>query len=108
MSHKGCDKFTIFTCFLILKFLAELKLMDYSLLVGIHDCDRYEEEQKAAENNDENGEEEDSGSGGALTPPDSPGPIMRQHHLFSGEYEFDSSQDVYAIPCDESELYGAI
>ncbi|XP_071803054.1 phosphatidylinositol 5-phosphate 4-kinase type-2 alpha-like [Asterias amurensis] len=84
-----------------IEFLAELKLMDYSLLVGIHDCDRYEVEQHA-ENNDENGEEEDSGSGGALTPPDSPGPITRQHHLSSGEYEFDSTQDVYAIPCHES------
>ncbi|XP_038044828.1 phosphatidylinositol 5-phosphate 4-kinase type-2 beta-like [Patiria miniata] len=82
------------------EFLSELKLMDYSLLVGIHDRDRFETEQKA-DHNEENGEEDDSGSGGALTPPDSPGPIGRQQLLSSGEYEFDSGQDVYAIPCEE-------
>ena len=77
--------------------------MDYSLLVGIHDRDRFELEQKA-NHSEENGEEEDSGSGGALTPPDSPGPLARQQHLSSGEYDLDTGQEVYAFPCEEGGL----
>jgi 1-phosphatidylinositol-5-phosphate 4-kinase len=68
-------------------FLAKLNLMDYSLLVGIHDVEQAAEEQDdSLENDDENGVEEDEDSAGSLgasggaanvsasvpTPPDSP------------------------------------
>lgn len=86
------------------EFLAELKLMDYSLLVGIHDVDRYEQEQQEATeaDNEANGIDEDEGSGSGgevLTPPDSPSP--RPHLLSSGEYEFDFGCNVYAVRCTD-------
>ena len=77
--------------------------MDYSLLVGIHDIEKYEQEQQENEANEANGlddEDEGSGSGGeVLTPPDSPSP--RGHLLSSGEYEFDFGCNVYAVRCTE-------
>ncbi|XP_041478365.1 phosphatidylinositol 5-phosphate 4-kinase type-2 beta-like [Lytechinus variegatus] len=83
-------------------FLSELKIMDYSLLVGIHDMDKYkqdreEEETASQENGDAVIEEEgeDSGSGECLTPPDSPVISPRTRHVMIEEY--DPSTDVYAV-----------
>ena len=94
------------------QFLASLHLMDYSLLVGIHDCDQAEtEQQNDSFENDEDeeggaGEEEDSpGSGGDAgagggglasnpTPPDSP-LVNFSPPMFSGE--LDPSMEFFAI-----------
>eukprot|EP00057_Strongylocentrotus_purpuratus_P017558 XP_011672032.1 PREDICTED: phosphatidylinositol 5-phosphate 4-kinase type-2 alpha [Strongylocentrotus purpuratus] len=85
-------------------FLSEQKIMDYSLLVGIHDMDKYEqdrEEDDAETASQENGdavieeEGEDSGSGECLTPPDSPVLTPRTRHVMIEEY--DPSIDVYAV-----------
>ncbi|XP_077460663.1 phosphatidylinositol 5-phosphate 4-kinase type-2 beta-like [Stigmatopora argus] len=93
------------------EFLATLKIMDYSLLVGIHDVDRAEQEETDAEAGA--GEEEDyetdgtgggGGGGGPLggalggsfgTPPDSPGDPLNCG--FFGPGDFDPTVDVYAI-----------
>ncbi|PNF26691.1 Phosphatidylinositol 5-phosphate 4-kinase type-2 alpha [Cryptotermes secundus] len=106
------------------EFLTKLHLMDYSLLLGVHDCARAEQENRErAEQEDEenNGLEEDddseSGSGldtrggggegggwgGAMaTPPDSPHAValMRETSL---QYETGivPELDIYAIPSSE-------
>ena len=94
----------------LLQFLSEQKIMDYSLLVGIHDMDKYEqdrEEDDAETASQENGdavieeETEDSGSGECLTPPDSPVLTPRTRHVMIEEY--DPSTDVYAVKGYESE-----
>ncbi|XP_077574211.1 phosphatidylinositol 5-phosphate 4-kinase type-2 beta-like [Stigmatopora nigra] len=94
------------------EFLATLKIMDYSLLVGIHDVDRAEQEETDVE---AVAEEEDyetdaaSGGGGGMqggmpggalggsfgTPPDSPGDPLNCG--FFGPGDFDPTVDVYAI-----------
>jgi len=87
--------------------------MDYSLIVGIHDCDRADMEsaemnQRAKEteedsNEEENGVDEDiNGLGGVPTPPDSPQPI---HQPFTGE--IDPNIERYGIRCSEG-LYPII
>ncbi|XP_072179098.1 phosphatidylinositol 5-phosphate 4-kinase type-2 alpha-like [Diadema setosum] len=84
-------------------FLSELKIMDYSLLVGIHDKEKYEQDRQQEETaSQENGDAvvdeeagEDSGSGECLTPPDSPGITPRTRHVMIEEY--DPSTDVYAV-----------
>ena len=89
------------------EFLASLHLMDYSLIVGIHDCDRADMEsaemnQRVKEtdedsNEEENGVDEDiNGLGGVPTPPDSPQPI---HQPFTGE--IDPNIERYGIRCSE-------
>ncbi|XP_059812658.1 phosphatidylinositol 5-phosphate 4-kinase type-2 beta-like isoform X6 [Hemitrygon akajei] len=82
------------------EFLAQLKIMDYSLLVGIHDVDRAEQEEVEVE---EKGEEEDCENDGMShpvgsygTPPDSPGNMLNFPRIF-GPGEFDPTVDVYAI-----------
>ncbi|XP_072417449.1 phosphatidylinositol 5-phosphate 4-kinase type-2 beta isoform X2 [Chiloscyllium punctatum] len=82
------------------EFLAQLKIMDYSLLVGIHDVDRAEQEEMEVE---EKGDEEDcenDGMGHPVgsygTPPDSPGNMLNFPRIF-GPGEFDPTVDVYAI-----------
>uniref|UniRef100_A0A674NVH1 1-phosphatidylinositol-5-phosphate 4-kinase n=1 Tax=Takifugu rubripes TaxID=31033 RepID=A0A674NVH1_TAKRU len=83
-------------------FLATLKIMDYSLLVGIHDVDRAEQEEMDVEGVGEEDEYENDGMGGGVltgsfgTPPDSPGNPLNCGGFF-GPGEFDSSVDVYAI-----------
>jgi 1-phosphatidylinositol-5-phosphate 4-kinase len=56
-------------------FLTRHEIMDYSLLLGIHDTEREDDREEPEEEEDE--EEYDSGGSGApaLTPPDSPGQI---------------------------------
>nr|XP_023656028.1 phosphatidylinositol 5-phosphate 4-kinase type-2 alpha isoform X2 [Paramormyrops kingsleyae] len=77
------------------EFLAQLKLMDYSLLVGIHDIERAEQEEVEIEDND--GEEEGESDGGLVsTPPDSPSNTLDNNRVF-GTGEFDPNIDVYAL-----------
>eukprot|EP00061_Rhincodon_typus_P014531 g41602.t1 len=75
---------------------AQLKIMDYSLLVGIHDVDRAEQEEMEVE---EKGDEEDcenDGMGHPVgsygTPPDSPGNMLNFPRIF-GPGEFDPTVD---------------
>lgn len=89
------------------EFLAKLHLMDYSLLVGIHDVDRAAEEAREAAEREEKAEGEATGDSsepeeeGELpaTPPDSPLPS-------AGPFALDSAGDLdhefYAIPAHAS------
>ncbi|XP_034993145.1 phosphatidylinositol 5-phosphate 4-kinase type-2 beta isoform X2 [Zootoca vivipara] len=88
------------------EFLAQLKIMDYSLLVGIHDVDRAEQEEMEVEDRAEDEECENDGLGGNPigsygTPPDSPGNLLNFPRFF-GPGEFDPSVDVYAMKSHES------
>ncbi|KAL8175719.1 UNVERIFIED_CONTAM: Phosphatidylinositol 5-phosphate 4-kinase type-2 beta [Gekko kuhli] len=88
------------------EFLAQLKIMDYSLLVGIHDVDRAEQEEMEVEDRAEEEECENDGVGGNPigsygTPPDSPGNLLNFPRFF-GPGEFDASVDVYAMKSHES------
>ncbi|XP_076146227.1 phosphatidylinositol 5-phosphate 4-kinase type-2 alpha isoform X1 [Alosa pseudoharengus] len=76
------------------EFLAQLKLMDYSLLVGIHDVERAELEEVDSEDNEEGDEGESDG--GVGTPPDSPSNTLDSSKPLSPG-EFDPTIDVYAI-----------
>lgn len=94
--------------FCICQFLATLKIMDYSLLVGIHDVERAEQEEMDVEGVGEEEEYENDGMGGGVltgsfgTPPDSPGNPLNCGGFF-GPGEFDPSVDVYAIKSHDSE-----
>uniref|UniRef100_A0AAQ5X5G3 1-phosphatidylinositol-5-phosphate 4-kinase n=1 Tax=Amphiprion ocellaris TaxID=80972 RepID=A0AAQ5X5G3_AMPOC len=89
------------------EFLATLKIMDYSLLVGIHDVERAEQEEMDVEGGGEEDEYENDGMGGGVltgsfgTPPDSPGNPLNCGGFFSPG-EFDPSVDVYAIKSHDS------
>ncbi|XP_034017836.1 phosphatidylinositol 5-phosphate 4-kinase type-2 alpha isoform X4 [Thalassophryne amazonica] len=81
------------------EFLAHLKLMDYSLLVGIHDVERAEQEEVESEENEP--EEEGESDGGVIgTPPDSPSNTLDSTKPLSPR-EFDPTIDVYAIKSNE-------
>uniref|UniRef100_A0AAY5JWX6 Phosphatidylinositol 5-phosphate 4-kinase type-2 alpha n=1 Tax=Esox lucius TaxID=8010 RepID=A0AAY5JWX6_ESOLU len=81
------------------KFLAQLKLMDYSLLVGIHDVERAEQEDVESEDNE--GDDDGESDGGIGTPPDSPSNTLDSTKPLSPG-EFDPSIDVYAIRSNDS------
>ncbi|XP_062335168.1 phosphatidylinositol 5-phosphate 4-kinase type-2 alpha isoform X1 [Osmerus eperlanus] len=82
------------------EFLAQLKLMDYSLLVGIHDVERAEQEEVESEDNE--GEDDgESDGGGVGTPPDSPSNTLDSTKPLSPG-EFDPNIDVYAIKSHDS------
>ena len=54
-------------------FLTNLHIMDYSLLLGVHNCEAEDQETDPRSGDELDDEEYDSGgSGVALTPPDSP------------------------------------
>ena len=81
------------------EFLTKLHIMDYSLLLGVHNVDAAEDDaQLEGEDCDDDELEEDYDSGGsgvALTPPDSPSPINRDK---SSQGKIDPEKDIYAIP----------
>ncbi|XP_010888442.1 phosphatidylinositol 5-phosphate 4-kinase type-2 alpha isoform X2 [Esox lucius] len=81
------------------EFLAQLKLMDYSLLVGIHDVERAEQEDVESEDNE--GDDDGESDGGIGTPPDSPSNTLDSTKPLSPG-EFDPSIDVYAIRSNDS------
>ncbi|CAG9815117.1 unnamed protein product [Phaedon cochleariae] len=110
-------------------FLTKLHLMDYSLLLGIHEVERGEQElerQREMEaENPPDSDESESGSGlegrqcaGMTTPPDSPnavGRLLREHSLqYEGKFHkiyrylevvtggIIPELDIYAIPSCES------
>ena len=83
-----------------LQFLALLKLMDYSLLVGIHDVERAEQEEVESEDNE--GEDDGESDGGVGTPPDSPSNTLDSAKPLSPG-EFDPTIDVYAIKSNDGE-----
>ncbi|XP_014262552.1 phosphatidylinositol 5-phosphate 4-kinase type-2 alpha [Cimex lectularius] len=87
-------------------FLTKLNLMDYSLLLGIHDCSRGESEGYDIEDVEGGGgggeEDEDSEGGGGWcgTPPDSPLQLCCTPSL---QYEgIVPELDIYAIPSSEN------
>lgn len=92
----------------VFQFLASLHLMDYSLIVGIHDCERADSdaidalvqeepggEEVYDENDAENGllEDDEYDYGGVPTPPDSPQPLVTPP--FGGE--LDSNLERFGI-----------
>ncbi|KAF2983585.1 hypothetical protein EK904_005778, partial [Melospiza melodia maxima] len=79
----------------------ELKLMDYSLLVGIHDVERAEQEEVECEENDGEEEGESDGTHPIGTPPDSPGNTLNSS-LPLAPGEFDPAIDVYGIKSHEN------
>lgn len=92
------------------QFLAQLKLMDYSLLVGLHDVERGEQEQPEEEiEENEGGEEEGAESDGGVTgsPPESPSNTLDSSKPL-GPGEFDPTVDVYAIRSHESECVNTV
>ncbi|MGH0123785.1 UNVERIFIED_CONTAM: hypothetical protein FKN15_076250 [Acipenser sinensis] len=78
------------------EFLAQLKLMDYSLLVGIHDVERAEQEEMECEENEGEEDVESDGTHPMGTPPDSPGNTLNSNRALPPG-EFDPAIDVYAI-----------
>ncbi|XP_075436278.1 phosphatidylinositol 5-phosphate 4-kinase type-2 beta isoform X1 [Ascaphus truei] len=87
-------------------FLSLLKIMDYSLLVGVHDVERAEQEEVEVEERVQ--EEEEGGEDGLGnpicsygTPPDSPGNLLNFPRFF-GPGEFDPAVDVYAMKSHDS------
>ncbi|XP_078321321.1 phosphatidylinositol 5-phosphate 4-kinase type-2 alpha-like [Crassostrea virginica] len=102
------------------EFLASLHLMDYSLIVGIHDCERAEQEVMENDHLDltgggggiedqdsENGLDDDEyySPGGVPTPPDSPQPAV--YMPYTGE--LDSEMERYGFKsspeCPRREIY---
>lgn len=86
-------------------FLANLNLMDYSLLVGIHDCDRPDPQVNDPFDSEENGvDDEDpeenvnSGAAAAPTPPDSP---MGNYERQMSADEFDPKLEAFAVKCGD-------
>jgi 1-phosphatidylinositol-5-phosphate 4-kinase len=83
------------------EFLTKLHIMDYSLLLGVHNCDSEDQEIDTIPEGDELEEEEydSGGSGVALTPPDSP-LANRQVSIPAGANgsRIDPEKDIYAIP----------
>jgi len=82
-------------------FLSRHAIMDYSLLLGIHDTQQALDNDRETEDDlEEEDEEYDSGgSGVAMTPPDSPGTgrrLTKKNSVVDGL--IDPEKDIYAIP----------
>jgi len=80
------------------EFLANLNIMDYSLLLGIHDLDKAIEEALEEQEEEEDDEDYDSGGSGgmAMTPPESPNSKRKSSSM--GTSKIDPNKDIYAIP----------
>ncbi|CAB3244086.1 unnamed protein product [Arctia plantaginis] len=100
------------------EFLTKLHLMDYSLLLGVHECGRGEAEAEAARQRDAERDSDNADSDtdsdtdnrhhgdrwGYNTPPDSPRGFARQSSL---RYEgIIPELDIYAIPSQEGMYEG--
>ncbi|CAH0770067.1 unnamed protein product [Bemisia tabaci] len=98
-------------------FLTNLHLMDYSLLLGIHDCARAEAERNEVDEGMAGGPsdaEEDEDSEGGIgtgagdrypwgsTPPDSPHGLFRDTSLQYDATTIIPELDIYAIPSSEN------
>ncbi|MBN3312521.1 PI42A kinase, partial [Atractosteus spatula] len=83
------------------EFMAQLKLMDYSLLVGIHDVEKAEQEEMECEENEGEEDAESDGTHPVGTPPDSPSNTLDSSKPM-GPGEFDPAIDVYAIKSHEN------
>ncbi|XP_015210087.1 phosphatidylinositol 5-phosphate 4-kinase type-2 alpha isoform X2 [Lepisosteus oculatus] len=83
------------------EFMAQLKLMDYSLLVGIHDVEKAEQEEMECEENEGEEDAESDGTHPVGTPPDSPSNTLDSSKPM-GPGEFDPAIDVYAIKSHET------
>lgn len=86
-------------------FLTKNEIMDYSLLLGIHDTTR-EDSREELEEEEEEEDYDSGGSGGAaLTPPHSPGlpreSAEKKTSVFEGR--IDPETDIYAIPSQTGE-----
>lgn len=89
------------------EFLTKLHLMDYSLLLGIHDCARAEAEGEEMEDIELDDDDDSEGGGERIappwgtTPPDSPHQLLRETSL---QYEggIVPELDIYAIPTSEN------
>jgi 1-phosphatidylinositol-5-phosphate 4-kinase len=88
------------------EFLTKLHMMDYSLLLGVHNVDTaaQEESERLPDVNEQEEEAADEeydsgGSGVALTPPDSPlAAPARPPYLSPNGALIDPEKDIYAIP----------
>uniref|UniRef100_A0A8C7YUJ6 Phosphatidylinositol 5-phosphate 4-kinase type-2 gamma n=1 Tax=Oryzias sinensis TaxID=183150 RepID=A0A8C7YUJ6_9TELE len=84
-----------------IEFLVRMRIMDYSLLLGIHDVERAERDE---EDMDSSGDEEEGGENGPV-PPYSTSPEGIPGYMNSlkplGPGEFDPYVDVYAIQSTE-------
>jgi len=87
--------------------------MDYSLLVGIHNCDATDQQLQQLHIGDDqtadvqcavgNSSDEHDSSGSAGTPPESP-LALRRNRTVSFNAELDPCLELFAIKCAECEL----
>ncbi|XP_071522955.1 phosphatidylinositol 5-phosphate 4-kinase type-2 alpha isoform X2 [Panulirus ornatus] len=84
------------------EFLMRLHLMDYSLLLGIHDIARAEMEGNTQNESEDDviEEEEEDECSGVPTPPDSPNTAARERATSNGA--IDPDVEIYAIESNES------
>nr|XP_053626799.1 phosphatidylinositol 5-phosphate 4-kinase type-2 alpha-like [Cherax quadricarinatus] len=84
------------------EFLMRLHLMDYSLLLGIHDIARAEMDGVTQNESEEDAieEEDDDECSGVPTPPDSPNTAARERATSNGA--IDPDVEIYAIESNES------
>ncbi|XP_077048743.1 phosphatidylinositol 5-phosphate 4-kinase type-2 gamma isoform X2 [Agelaius phoeniceus] len=79
------------------EFLVQQKLMDYSLLLGIHEVERGEQEEEEELEEEELGGGDEGGLGGPYgTSPEGLGGLLNSYRAL-GPGEFDPGVDVYAL-----------
>uniref|UniRef100_A0A8C3PS37 Phosphatidylinositol 5-phosphate 4-kinase type-2 gamma n=1 Tax=Calidris pygmaea TaxID=425635 RepID=A0A8C3PS37_9CHAR len=85
------------------EFLVQLKIMDYSLLLGIHEVERAEQEEEEEVEEEEGGGDDGGGAApGAVvgsygTSPEGIGGYLNSHRPPLGPGDFDPYLDVYAL-----------